>query len=105
MEIKRKNEEEQKSWDDRLKQIVAEKELVKEDRDKLLSEKKSLENTLKDLQGLQSTVVEMDEKLRDLQSKLESEEMIKKELSSKYDEVRDDPEEEVTKACQLRARK
>lgn len=53
----------------------------------LVSQNKELESSLKDLQGLRQTVLDMEEKLKDLQTKLQGEANEKRVLETKYDEV------------------
>lgn len=53
----------------------------------LVSQKKELESTIKELQGLSQTVAEMEEKLKDLQAKLQGEAQEKRELVTKFEEV------------------
>jgi len=57
------------------------------DNETLVKQKKELETTIKELQGLSQTVVEMEEKLKDLQAKLQGEEDEKRALVTKFEEV------------------
>jgi hypothetical protein len=52
-----------------------------------VAENQSLKQTIKELQSIQTTVVDMEDKLKDLQSKLRGETTAKQELSDKFDEV------------------
>lgn len=61
---------------------------LEKDNTRLRDERKTLEATIKELQSLQETFVDMEDKLKDLQCKLKGEDAAKKELSVKYDEVR-----------------
>lgn len=54
----------------------------------LTDENKSLKQTVSELQSIQTTVVDMEQKLRDLQSKLRGEEATKHDLSQQLAEVR-----------------
>lgn len=54
----------------------------------LSEENKSLKQTISELQSIQTTVVDMEQKLRDLQSKLRGEEATKQDLSQQLAEVR-----------------
>lgn len=85
--LQSKVEEEQRVWETEQRTASEASSRLSAERDTLVSQKRELESTIKDLQGLSQTVVEMEEKLKDLQSKLQGEEHEKKALVTKFDEV------------------
>lgn len=87
-EIERKASEEQETWIKKLSDLESDKTRVEEDNRKLVEEKKTLERTIKELQSLQETFVDMEDKLKELQSKLQGEDAAKKDIATKCDEVR-----------------
>ncbi|RWS14010.1 ribosome-binding protein 1-like isoform X2 [Dinothrombium tinctorium] len=64
--------------------VVKEKNNIIE---KLIAEKKSLENKIEQIAGLQETIADMEQKLIELQKKLSGEESDRKNLEKQYDEV------------------
>ena len=87
-EIERKASEEQETWIKKLSDLEAEKTRTEEENRKLVEEKKTLERTIKELQSLRETFVDMEDKLKELQSKLQGEDAAKKDIANKFDEVR-----------------
>lgn len=86
-EMESRAEAQEKRWHAELGAEREQAQRVAQEKATLAEENQSLKQTIKELQSIQTTVVEMEDKLRDLQSKLRGEEVAKLDLSGKFDEV------------------
>lgn len=91
--------DQEKRWNEQLQSERDHHHRVSQENETLLAENQSLKQTIKELQSIQTTVVDMEDKLKDLQSKLRGEETAKQDLSSKFDEVSSADVREVKSMC------
>ena len=86
-EIESRAVEQAERWNEELGAEREQRTRVGQENATLAEENQSLQQTIKELQSIQTTVVDMEDKLKDLQSKLRGEEVAKRDLSGKFDEV------------------
>ena len=94
--MERRAQQQHEEWTQQLASERAKTAAAEEARLALTAENASLKQTIEELQSLQATVEEMEQKLKDLQSKLRGEEVAKQDASDRLVQVSTRGEGEVT---------